>query len=139
MDTSLTHSERVNKILDFYKISQSEFARRIGVKQPNVNAIVKERGGKISPEMMISICKSFTQIDAFWLLTGEGEMLRADISGKKYVVPVGEGDVVAERGAVYERAEPDVAAEMAALWRRVGQLEAAMARLEKQGGKLNNE
>lgn len=135
VNTPLTHSERVKKILEFYKISQSEMGRRIGAHQSNINAIVRERpGGNLSTEMMVAICKSFTEIDGRWLLTGEGEMLRSDISGKKYDPLAEGGEGVAERGAVYERVEPDVAAELAALWRRVGQLEAGLARLEGKSG-----
>lgn len=103
VNTPLTHSERVKKILEFYKISQSEMGRRIGAHQSNINAIVKERtGGNLSTEMMVAICKSFREIDGTWLLTGEGEMLRGHILKEKYVDPDEAVRVLGESGEVYE-------------------------------------
>lgn len=124
VNTPLTHSERVKKILEFYKISQSEMGRRIGAHQSNINAIVKERqGGNLSTEMMVAICKSFREIDGTWLLTGEGEMLRAHISEKKYAGQEEAVRVLGESGEVYETWAAGVE-------RRLGELEAEVARLK---------
>lgn len=61
-----------------YNLSQSEFANRIAVRQPNISAILKgERscGSGIINKILLSF-----DINRVWLLTGEGEMLNSDSS-----------------------------------------------------------
>lgn len=65
---------RIKQIIDHYGLSQSDFARRAGIRQPNLSAILKgERpcGTGIVNKILLSF-----DINKNWLLSGEGEMLR---------------------------------------------------------------
>lgn len=69
---------RLKAIMEYYKLSQSEFANRIGVRQPNMSAIFRgERtcGSGILNKVLLSF-----DIDKTWLLTGEGDMINQNAS-----------------------------------------------------------
>ncbi|MBK5202698.1 MAG: helix-turn-helix transcriptional regulator [Prolixibacteraceae bacterium] len=55
-------------------ISASEFADTIGVQRSNVTHVLHERN-KPGLQFIVKILESFPEINAKWLLTGEGEML----------------------------------------------------------------
>lgn len=64
---------RLNEIMAHYGLTQTQFANRISVKQPNLSAILKgERACGIG--IINKILLSF-DISKDWLLTGKGEML----------------------------------------------------------------
>ena len=58
-------------------ISASEFADTIGVQRSNVTHVLHERN-KPGLQFIIKILEAFPEINAKWLLTGEGEMLEKD-------------------------------------------------------------
>lgn len=67
---------RLNEIMAHYGLTQTQFADRISVKQPNLSAILKgERACGIG--IINKILLSF-DISKDWLLTGKGEMLRSE-------------------------------------------------------------
>ena len=71
-----TTTGRIKTIMDYYGLTQSEFARRIAVRQPNLSAILKgERtcGTGVLNKILLSF-----DIRRDWLLTGEGEMLKSN-------------------------------------------------------------
>ena len=55
--------------LEFYKISQSEFADRLGITQKHMNEIINGKT-KISPELMVAI-SLLTDIDVQFILRVE--------------------------------------------------------------------
>ena len=67
-------SDRLNLIKEYYKInSYAEFAKYTGLSHQNASNYLK---GKQNPdiEKLAIIAKSFDKINAYWLLTGIGEM-----------------------------------------------------------------
>lgn len=126
MDTYLGHGQRLEKIIEYYNINQSEMARRIGYKQSNINAIIRGREDGMSANMMVAICESFRDINGDWLLTGKGAMLKSDVE-KKYSMPVSALERVSEpQAAGYTAAELSPVAMLGrieALERRVGMIE----------------
>jgi len=65
---------RIQKIMDLHGVSASEFADTIGVQRSNVTHVLHERN-KPGILFITKILESFPEINAKWLLTGEGEML----------------------------------------------------------------
>lgn len=66
---------RLKKIMDYYRIkTYSDFAKRTGLSHQTASNYIK---GKQKPdsEKLALIKQSFTEVNANWLLTGEGEML----------------------------------------------------------------
>lgn len=67
-------SDRLNLIKDYYKIkSYAEFAKHTGLSHQSASNYLK---GKQKPdiEKLAMIAKSFDKVNAYWLLTGLGEM-----------------------------------------------------------------
>lgn len=63
--------ERVKELRKTLKLTQREFANRIGMKQNSIGQI--EIGRNPSDQTIISICREFN-VNESWLRTGEGEM-----------------------------------------------------------------
>ena len=72
MDNSIGF--RIRKIRIEKKLTQGEFANIIGIKQANLSHI-ENKGLKITIDILNKIISNF-DIDANWLLSGKGEMLR---------------------------------------------------------------
>lgn len=68
------------RLLSYLKakgVNKSEFGRSIGVSSAYISSMRKS----ISPEKLELISKEYPDLNIAWLLTGEGEMLVADIPG----------------------------------------------------------
>lgn len=63
---------RLLAYLRHIRVSQSEFARRLGVAPTYIGAMRKS----IPEDKVIRICELYPDLDREWLLYGEGEMLR---------------------------------------------------------------
>lgn len=70
----LDKCERMQKIIRYYKMSQTELAERLDVNQSNLSAIIRGKRpcGKIMDDKFLL---SFPEINKEWFLTGEGDML----------------------------------------------------------------
>lgn len=60
--------------------NSSLFSRKIGVTPSVISNITGQRKGKPSFEVIEKIISAFAEIDARWLVTGEGDMLRKTIN-----------------------------------------------------------
>ena len=70
-------SEILNKLLEYSKLSASEFAARIGTKTTQaIYDLQKGRTKTISSSMADKIASCYPEVNKIWLLTGEGEMLK---------------------------------------------------------------
>lgn len=65
--------ERLILFLSCICMSQKKFADKCGLSSGFVNNISRS----IQPKTMLKITKQFPQLNAGWLLTGEGEMLKS--------------------------------------------------------------
>ncbi|WP_302995542.1 hypothetical protein, partial [uncultured Muribaculum sp.] len=54
----------------------SSFARRIGVGDQTVRGVVVMRRNKPGYDFILKVVKAFDWLDADWLITGEGNMVR---------------------------------------------------------------
>jgi phage repressor protein C with HTH and peptisase S24 domain len=68
-----TVKQRIKEYCKYAKISNSEFARRIGASPTYVGSIRKS----IQPDKINSIALNFPDINLTWLLTGVGTMLKS--------------------------------------------------------------
>ncbi|MDR0824942.1 MAG: hypothetical protein LBN74_07585 [Prevotella sp.] len=74
-----TVNERLIFLLnEIFKGNVSEFARVTGVPQPTLNNIVGNRMSKPSADNLERIINSIKSLDANWLITGKGTMLRTE-------------------------------------------------------------
>lgn len=89
-----TVNERLIFLLDeLFKGNVSEFARVTGVPQPTLNNIVGNRMSKPSADNLERIINSIESLDANWLITGKGEMLRQDAKEGINLSNVGSGNI----------------------------------------------
>lgn len=67
--------ERLNKILEEYGLNSSRLAEKMGIQRSGISHIMAGRN-KPSYDFIVSLLKLFPEIDANWLLTGKGSMLK---------------------------------------------------------------
>lgn len=65
-------TNRIKKIMDFYNLSASVFADKIGVQRSSISHIVSGRN-KPSLDFILKVTSAFTEVDINWLLNGKGE------------------------------------------------------------------
>lgn len=65
--------ERIAEIINFFCISKAEFARQVKESPQTVSNWIKRGFGK---NVMDKIVTAFPQVNANWLLTGDGEMIQ---------------------------------------------------------------
>ena len=63
---------RLEKILDFYKLSAAAFADTIGVQRSSISHILTGRN-KPSLEFVMKVVRSYPEVNLYWLLNGKGE------------------------------------------------------------------
>ena len=66
--------QRIKKIMDFYKLNQTSFSERVGLKQSNLSKILS--GERTCGDAVINKISMSFDIRKEWLLTGDGEMLK---------------------------------------------------------------
>jgi len=67
-------SDRLQKIMDYYKINSGELARKIGVQKSSISHILSGRN-KPSYTFLSKLIKAFPEINLKWFIGGEGEMI----------------------------------------------------------------
>ncbi|HEY3370780.1 MAG TPA: helix-turn-helix transcriptional regulator [Prolixibacteraceae bacterium] len=66
--------DRIKKFMDYKEISPSELADAIGVQRSNVTHVLKARN-KPSFQFIEKLLQIYPEINAKWLLLGEGNMI----------------------------------------------------------------
>lgn len=78
-------NERISKIIEYSKLSSSEFADEIDVQRSNISHITSGRN-KPSLDFLIKIKERFPELEWEWLIKGEGEMKKSpeeDLAAEK--------------------------------------------------------
>ncbi|WP_106917527.1 helix-turn-helix transcriptional regulator [Chryseobacterium aurantiacum] len=71
-------NERISKVIEYSNLTPSEFADEIDVQRSSISHITSGRN-KPSLEFIIKIKSRFPELLWDWLVTGEGEMLKAEL------------------------------------------------------------
>lgn len=87
----MTLNERISKVIEYSNLSPSEFADEIDVQRSSISHITSGRN-KPSLEFIIKIKSKFPEILWDWLVTGEGEMLKSELSSTSSAVESKEQD-----------------------------------------------
>ncbi len=66
--------DRLNRILDHYKLTPAQLADSISVQRSSISHILSGRN-KPSYDFLVKILTKYKQINANWLLSGQGSML----------------------------------------------------------------
>lgn len=65
-------TERIRKIMEFFELSSSVFADKIGVQRSSISHILSGRN-KPSLDFILKVTSTFAEVDIHWLLNGKGE------------------------------------------------------------------
>lgn len=76
-------SQRIDAMLTHYKLTSKGFALTIGVNQQRLYDLKSGKTRSVSSDLTNKISSCFPDLSLQWLLTGEGEMLRAELSENK--------------------------------------------------------
>ncbi len=70
---------RIQRIIDYYKLTSSAFADKIGVPRSTISHILSGRNNP-SLDFVMKTLASFPQVNTEWLLNGIGPMLKVNVS-----------------------------------------------------------
>ena len=74
--------DRLQEIIDYTGLNVSSFAKKIGVVDQTIRGIVVQKRNKPGFDILAKILQTFTWIDAEWLITGKGEMIKQETTVK---------------------------------------------------------
>lgn len=68
-------NERIREIISYYKLSDRQFAIKIGVTQSVIGSMF-QKGTEPSSKVIQLTASSFPEISLDWFIRGEGEMIK---------------------------------------------------------------
>jgi transcriptional regulator with XRE-family HTH domain len=71
MINSNDFSKRLKKVLDYYQLSASAFADKVGVQRSSISHLLSGRN-KPSLDFVLKVLDAFNEVELYWLLRGEG-------------------------------------------------------------------
>ena len=69
--------KRLEKLLDYYQLSASAFADRIGVQRSSLSHLLSGRN-KPSLDLILKISDEFKEVDLYWIINGKGSFPKSD-------------------------------------------------------------
>jgi transcriptional regulator with XRE-family HTH domain len=72
--------KRLEMILEFYGLSASVFADKMGVQRSGLSHLMSGRN-KPSLDFVMKIVENFPDVDFYWLLNGEGNFPKSETAG----------------------------------------------------------
>lgn len=70
-------TKKLEKILDYYSLSASSFADKIGVQRSSMSHLLSGRN-KPSLDFVLKITEVFSEVDLYWLLLDKGEFPKSE-------------------------------------------------------------
>lgn len=79
--------KRLETLLDYYAISASVFADKLGVQRSGLSHLMSGRN-KPSLDFVMKITESFPEVDLYWLLNGTGDFPKKEGPVQTFAPPV---------------------------------------------------
>lgn len=79
--------KRLEILLDYYGLSASVFADKMGVQRSGLSHLMSGRN-KPSLDFVMKIVENFPEVDMYWLLNGDGIFPKKENAGKQIPEPV---------------------------------------------------
>ena len=79
-------SKRIQSIIEYYDLSASSFAEKIGVQRSSISHILSGRN-KPSLDFTLKVVDAFPQVSLYWLLLNKGSFPEETISPTKEINP----------------------------------------------------
>lgn len=74
--------DRLAKIMEYYGKSAARFSEEIGIQRSSISHIISGRN-QPSYEFILKILNKYPELNAEWLLKGEGQMIKETVNKKK--------------------------------------------------------
>ena len=98
--------DRLSEIIHYYHLTMNSFSKKLGLTSNSViTRAVRENERGISQELMQKILHTFPEIDALWLVTGKGTMIKANTPPTRCDACEAKEKLLAERERTIERLE----------------------------------
>ncbi|MFK7748195.1 MAG: helix-turn-helix domain-containing protein [Kordia sp.] len=72
-------TKRLKKVIEYYDLSASAFADKLGVQRSSISHILSGRN-KPSLEFVMKILSNFPEVELYWLLNGKGSFPKSNAS-----------------------------------------------------------
>ena len=79
--------KRLEIILDYYSLSASGFADKIGVQRSSLSHLLSGRN-KPSLDLILKIIQNFPEVDLYWILNGKGSFPKSENLKTESVTPI---------------------------------------------------
>lgn len=90
-------SKRLQEVLDYYGLSASSFADRIGVQRSSISHILSGRN-KPSLDFVLKVLQAFPEVELYWLLNGKGAFPSEKHKAPKEINPEALPDLFSDSG-----------------------------------------
>lgn len=101
--------ERLNMVLEEYGLNSSRLAEKMGIQRSGISHIMAGRN-KPSFDFIVGLLELFPELDANWLLTGEGSMLKDDNAQESTVPPKTDASAVNKQPDLFTNIPQDIPA-----------------------------
>ncbi len=95
-------AERLRNLIEELNMNKNSFSVKLGVSPTIIHNIIDGRGSKPSYEVLHKIVTTFKNVNAYWLLMGEGDMLIQSTEKEKLVLSKSELELKNEKIVLYE-------------------------------------
>jgi transcriptional regulator with XRE-family HTH domain len=86
--------KRLEIILDFYSLSASGFADKVGVQRSSLSHLLSGRN-KPSLDLILKIIQNFPEVDLYWILNGKGTFPKLEpIIEKEDITPISKKEIL---------------------------------------------
>ena len=73
--------KRLEKLLDYYGLTASSFADKVGVQRSSISHLLSGRN-KPSLDFILKIMEVFPEVDLYWILNGKGNFPKNELEAK---------------------------------------------------------
>jgi transcriptional regulator with XRE-family HTH domain len=77
-------TKRLEKIFNYYGLSASSFADKIGVQRSSLSHLLSGRN-KPSLDFVLKVIEVFPEVDLYWILNGQGTFPKTEIQEEKKI------------------------------------------------------
>ncbi|WP_300569002.1 helix-turn-helix transcriptional regulator [Flavobacterium sp.] len=83
--------KRLEIILDYYGLSASAFADKVGVQRSSLSHLLSGRN-KPSLDLILKIVENFPEVDLYWILNGKGNFPKSE--ERNEIIPVASTPII---------------------------------------------
>jgi hypothetical protein len=99
-----TAREQLIKFLEYLHIGQNAFEKKVGI----ANGYISHNKGSIGSDIISKIMEGYPELNAEWLITGKGKMLKSSLQLQEFTVEHNRG-IVGIHGNGHQITNNDIA------------------------------